>query len=244
MALPVIYLILGLILLIKGADLLVAGAVSIARRLQVSDLVIGLTVVAFGTSTPELFVNLLASFKAHQAESLPRFFGGLVGYLGYDMVKFMERLPDTHEPLDLPDSSFMVPRTVLIHDSFKQKLVIVNCVELKEGDDPEKLYHNAYAEELESRSIFYRKEQRIPIVSPKTGKKIGSYQPDFVVDDKIIVELKAKYPYPQKMIDQLYDYLRNSKYELGYFINFASPKLYVKRIIYTNDQKPKIVSGF
>ena len=36
--------------------------------------------------------NLLASFKAHQAESLPRFFGGLVGYLGYDMVKFMERL--------------------------------------------------------------------------------------------------------------------------------------------------------
>jgi anthranilate synthase component 1 len=87
--------------------------------------------------------NLLASFKAHQAESLPRFFGGLVGYLGYDMVKFMERLPDTHEPLDLPDSSFMVPRTVLIHDSFKQKLVIVNCVELKEGDDPVELYHKA-----------------------------------------------------------------------------------------------------
>lgn len=63
MILPVIYLVIGLILLIKGADLLVNGAVSIARRLQVSDLVIGLTVVAFGTSSPELFVNLLASFK-------------------------------------------------------------------------------------------------------------------------------------------------------------------------------------
>ncbi|KPJ79150.1 MAG: sodium:proton exchanger [Deltaproteobacteria bacterium SG8_13] len=63
MLLPVIYLILGLVLLIKGADFLVDGAVSIARRLQISDLVIGLTVVAFGTSTPELFVNLLASFK-------------------------------------------------------------------------------------------------------------------------------------------------------------------------------------
>ena len=87
--------------------------------------------------------NLLGSFKAHQAESLPRFFGGLVGYLGYDMVKFMESLPDTHTPLDLPDSSFMVPRTVLIHDSFKQKLVIVNCVELKEGDDPAELYNKA-----------------------------------------------------------------------------------------------------
>lgn len=63
MALSVTYLILGLVVLIKGADLLVNGAASIARRLRISDLVIGLTVVAFGTSTPELFVNLLASFK-------------------------------------------------------------------------------------------------------------------------------------------------------------------------------------
>ena len=65
MLMPVIYLVLGLIVLIKGADLLVSGAVSIARRLNVSDLVIGLTVVAFGTSTPELFVNLLASFRGN-----------------------------------------------------------------------------------------------------------------------------------------------------------------------------------
>jgi cation:H+ antiporter len=56
-------LIAGFLLLIKGADLLVEGASSLARRLKVSDLVIGLTVVAFGTSCPELFVNLLASFQ-------------------------------------------------------------------------------------------------------------------------------------------------------------------------------------
>ena len=87
--------------------------------------------------------NLLAAFRAHQSKYLPRFFGGLVGFLGYDMVRFMERLPDTHESLDLPDSSFMVPRTVLIHDSFKQKLHIVNCVEIAEGDDLDKLYHEA-----------------------------------------------------------------------------------------------------
>jgi anthranilate synthase component 1 len=87
--------------------------------------------------------NLLASFRAHPSEHLPRFFGGLVGYLGYDMVRFMEKLPDIHEPLDLPDSSFMVPKTVLIHDSFKQKLHIVNCVELNEGDDVTAQYHEA-----------------------------------------------------------------------------------------------------
>jgi len=102
----------------------------------------------------------------------------------------------------------------------------------------EKLYQNAYAEELESRNIIFEKEKAIQIFSPKTGKKIGTYQPDFIVDKKIIVELKAKYPYPQQMINQLFDYLRNSKYELGYLINFASPKLYFKRLIYTNDRKP------
>ena len=87
--------------------------------------------------------ELLASFRAHPAESLPRFFGGLVGYLGYDMVRFMEKLPDRHEPLDLPDSSFMVPRTVLIHDSFKQKLLIVNCVKLGQDDDHTARYQQA-----------------------------------------------------------------------------------------------------
>ena len=62
-ALAYVLLILGFGLLIKGADWLVDGASSIARRLSVSDLVIGLTVVAFGTSSPELFVNIIASIK-------------------------------------------------------------------------------------------------------------------------------------------------------------------------------------
>jgi cation:H+ antiporter len=56
---------IGFILLIKGAYFLVDGASSMARRLNVSDLVIGLTVVAFGTSSPELFVNIIASAKGN-----------------------------------------------------------------------------------------------------------------------------------------------------------------------------------
>ena len=61
--LPYIFLLIGFALLIKGADLLVAGASAISRRYGISDLAIGLTVVAFGTSTPELFVNVAASLK-------------------------------------------------------------------------------------------------------------------------------------------------------------------------------------
>jgi cation:H+ antiporter len=57
--------IIGFILLIKGADLLVNGASSIAKKMNISDLVIGLTIVAFGTSTPELFVNLFAASQGN-----------------------------------------------------------------------------------------------------------------------------------------------------------------------------------
>ena len=57
--------IIGFVILIKGAGLLVDGASAIAGRFKVSDLVIGLTVVAFGTSTPELFVNVTASIQGN-----------------------------------------------------------------------------------------------------------------------------------------------------------------------------------
>ncbi|MDY0162564.1 calcium/sodium antiporter [Desulfobotulus sp.] len=60
-------LVVGLALLIKGAELLVNGAVSIARRFQVPSIVIGLTIVALGTSLPELFVNIYASLTDNSA---------------------------------------------------------------------------------------------------------------------------------------------------------------------------------
>lgn len=53
-------LVLGFVLLVKGADWLVDGASAIARRFGISDLVIGLTVVAFGTSMPEFVVNMVS----------------------------------------------------------------------------------------------------------------------------------------------------------------------------------------
>lgn len=53
----------GLIVLVKGADLLVSGASSIAGRLGISTLVIGLTVVSFGTSLPEMLVSLVSGLR-------------------------------------------------------------------------------------------------------------------------------------------------------------------------------------
>lgn len=55
--------VIGFVFLIYGANFLVDGASSLARKYNISNIVIGLTIVALGTSSPELVVNLLASFK-------------------------------------------------------------------------------------------------------------------------------------------------------------------------------------
>lgn len=63
MILNLLYILIGFALLIYGANLLVNGSVGLAKRFNLSDLLIGLTVVAFGTSAPELVVNLKAAFN-------------------------------------------------------------------------------------------------------------------------------------------------------------------------------------
>jgi len=87
--------------------------------------------------------ELLASFQVLDSPGLPRFYGGAVGFLGYDMVRFMEKLPDRHPPMDLPDSSFMIPGIVLIHDAMKQKLTVVCNVWKCGKTSTQEMYDNA-----------------------------------------------------------------------------------------------------
>lgn len=61
MLFPYIFLSLGLAMVLKGADWLIDGASSLAKRLNISEIVIGLTIVAFGTSAPELIISIFSS---------------------------------------------------------------------------------------------------------------------------------------------------------------------------------------
>ena len=63
MLIPILLIILGLGILILGAEGLVRGSASMAKKWGVSSLVIGLTIVAFGTSTPELVVNMFSAVR-------------------------------------------------------------------------------------------------------------------------------------------------------------------------------------
>jgi len=81
MIIPLILLAFGFVLLIKGANFLIDGSVSLARKHKVSDLAIGLTIVAFGTSMPELVVNLFASLDGHSSIVL----GNIIGSNNFNL---------------------------------------------------------------------------------------------------------------------------------------------------------------
>lgn len=65
MFLQVILIIIGFVLLIKGADFLVEGASGIAKKFHIPEIIIGLTIVSIGTSMPELFVSITSAFNGY-----------------------------------------------------------------------------------------------------------------------------------------------------------------------------------
>lgn len=75
MILNFVLLVLSFVALVKGADFFVLGAASIGRRMKISPLIIGLTIVSIGTSTPELAVSLVASIKGQNGIAV----GNVVG---------------------------------------------------------------------------------------------------------------------------------------------------------------------
>jgi cation:H+ antiporter len=93
--LPYFIFIIGLIFLVKGADWLISGASSLGRRLGISDLAIGMTVVAFGTSLPELIVSIL----------MRRFANGVVS----EAVNSREMQASTYQGLALAGYAFPLP---------------------------------------------------------------------------------------------------------------------------------------
>ncbi len=94
----------------------------------------------------------------------------------------------------------------------------------------EVVYQKALAEEFTKRNISYNREKQIPIFYNK--KKVGVYIPDFVIDEKIIVELKALSFVGTTEKKQLWNYLKGSDYRLALLANFGPSELTIQRIIY------------
>lgn len=80
--LNILFLILGLFFLIKGSDLFVDGASGIAKKMKISSFIIGVTVIAIGTSLPELSVSIISSIKGNSGVAL----GNIVGSNMFNML--------------------------------------------------------------------------------------------------------------------------------------------------------------
>ncbi len=78
---------------------------------------------------------------------LPPFLGGAVGFVSYDWVRFVERIPDANpDEIGLPDLRFIFPEVVVIHDNARHTAFVVRHVELRRGDDHGAIYEAAVAD--------------------------------------------------------------------------------------------------
>ncbi len=94
----------------------------------------------------------------------------------------------------------------------------------------EGVYHNALAEEFHKRGLKFESEKSIGVFYD--DKKVGTYQPDFVIEDKVLIELKALPEIGHPQTEQLWSYLKGSKYKLALLVNFGTKNLDIHRVVY------------
>jgi GxxExxY protein len=103
----------------------------------------------------------------------------------------------------------------------------------------EQIYQEALKIVFTEKEIAYRNNKRIKIRFK--GKEIGIYEPDFIIEDKVIIEIKSVLNMPKVFEKQIYYYLRGTDYKVGYLVNFGNEKIDIRRRIY--DSLRKVVSA-
>ena len=93
----------------------------------------------------------------------------------------------------------------------------------------EKVYENALLVELNERGLSA--ENQVPIKVKYKGKEVGAYFADIVVEDQILLEIKAVESLQKVHEAQLLNYLKATGYKIGLLVNFAHPKAEIKRFV-------------
>ena len=117
-------------------------------------------------------------------------------------------------------------------ESYKIRGACFNVYNTLCGGIKEKIIMRALTKELNENNLEIATEIRIPIFYKDT--KIGVYIPDIIVNNKIILEIKSKPFITKEDEKQFWGYLKGSKYQLGFLVNFSPQKLFIKRFVHTN----------
>lgn len=99
----------------------------------------------------------------------------------------------------------------------------------------EKIYHEALKMAFDEKRLRYKSKSKIKLKFKE--KYIGTYEPDFIIENKIIVEIKSLLHLPNVFEKQLYYYLRSTNYKVGYLVNFGDEKIDMRRRVYDSLRK-------
>jgi len=97
------------------------------------------------------------------------------------------------------------------------------------GSYQEKYYQKIVALEFKKCKLHYKEQVSTPLIYKSS--KIGNYYLDFVIENKIVLELKKGERFPQKHIEQVYSYLKASNLKLGILATFTKNGVRFKRIV-------------
>jgi GxxExxY protein len=99
----------------------------------------------------------------------------------------------------------------------------------------EQIYQKALEKELLENKIAFSREKNLKV--KYHGESVGNYRPDFIIDNKVIVELKAVEFVPKSFEQQLLHYLKTTGFNLSLLVNFGAPKLTIKRLVWTKNPR-------
>lgn len=94
----------------------------------------------------------------------------------------------------------------------------------------EQVYQEALKLAFDEKKIRYEGKKKLKIRF--RNREIGIYEPDFIIEDKIIIEIKSLLNMPKVFEKQIYYYLKGSDYKVGYLVNFDNEKLDIRRRVY------------
>lgn len=113
--------------------------------------------------------SFMAVYNPVEVPGLPRFSGGAVGYLGYDVVRFVEQLPDSNKrEIDTWDTSFLLTEKLLVFDNVAQKIIVVCNVHLADNEKPSTAYERG---KVEVDRLIERLRQ--PLQLPQQQQDVG-----------------------------------------------------------------------
>ena len=150
---------------------------------------------SFITNTSPLIEikKIMQGFVSVEVSGLPRFYGGLVGYIGYDTVRFFEKIPDKNkDDLNIPDTLLLLTDTLLIFDRLNHTIKIINNIILpKESTlfEKKKLYEQAIRKIEVIHNNFNRP---LPQKSTVAGSKKLSINSNFKQSEFVKIVKKAK----------------------------------------------------